>query len=143
LDKFEADCVITINTFPFTGTCKGDHIGAGATIVDTPGGGTALGTDSSNVPCILQTSSETLTTHDGSTITLKTDGITCDSVSAGRSIRPTGYQITGGTGRFAGATGAGSLVVSLAGATFNNSSHFLIHIDGNIQLPEDGDRDKD
>src|SRR6516165_8626558 len=71
LDKFEADCVITINTFPFTGTCKGDHIGAGATIVDTPGGGTALGTDSSNVPCILQTSSETLTTHDGSTITLK------------------------------------------------------------------------
>lgn len=110
------------------GTCTGDLIG-NAQIVDVATGGTALGTTNQNQFCYLDSSTDTLTTKDGSTLVLTTAGMTCYNADTGVNIRHNAYQITGGTGRFAGAGGAGNFVVSPS-----SSSSFAVHISGNIQL---------
>jgi hypothetical protein len=121
LHRFTVDCVLVGST----GSCRGD-IGT-ATISDTASSGATLGTDGQGDACKLDGSRETLTDPSGSSLTLKTSGTTCFSPSVAFNLRHNGYQITGGTGRFAAATGVGVFVVgpSVAGS-------YLVHIEGNI-----------
>lgn len=128
LRKFEADCT---NTTDNTWRCKGDVIGH-ATLMDvsaTAGERSSNGT--TGQLCAFEGSTELLTTKDGSTITMKTTGTTC--AGAGINIREGGYEITDGTGRFAGAQGTGFFVLSFPSK--------LIHIDGNILETEASDDD--
>jgi hypothetical protein len=121
LHRFTVDCVFVGST----GSCRGD-IGT-ATISDTAASGATLGADGQRDTCKLDGSTETLTDPSGSSLTLKTSGTTCFSPSVAFNLRDNAYQITGGTGRFAGATGVGHFVVgpSVSGA-------YVAHIDGNI-----------
>ena len=121
LNKLELDCILVSGT----GTCQGEPIGR-ATIADAAVGGDAYAGDGNSATLRGEFSLETLTTRDGSTLEIATDGFTVVSSSGpARNIRGTGYQITGGTGKFAGAEGAGQLTVAC-------NASCLVHIQGNI-----------
>jgi len=93
---------------------------------DGPGDVCALGIDGQGDACKLDGSTDTLTEPGGSSLTLKTSGTTCFSFPF--NLRDNGYQITGGTGRFAGATGAGNFVAAPNAA----GTLYVVHIDGTI-----------
>ena len=127
LKKLDIDCVIpgtAVSMGP--GTCTGDLVG-NAQIVDVATFGTALGNTDQGQVCFLEASTDTLTTNDGSTIVFTTTGMTC--FGGGINTRNNAYQITNGTGRFAGVGGAGTFVVAPSSA-----STFAVHISGNIQF---------
>ena len=132
LRKFEADCTRNSDG---TFRCKGDVIGH-ATLTDVSAslgaGVSGFNNGAAGQGCQFEGSTELLTTKDGSTITMKTTGTTCGGAGI-ESIREGGYEITNGTGRFAGAQGTGFFVIS---APSN-----LIHIDGNI-VSEESDDDR-
>lgn len=129
LQKFEADCT---HNSDGTFRCKGNVIGH-ATLKDVSAtGGTGSSNGTPGQICFFQGSTELLTTKDGSTITMETTGTTCGGAGI-ESIREGGYEITNGTGRFAGAQGTGFFVLS--------SPSKLIHIDGNILESEVSDDD--
>jgi hypothetical protein len=127
LKTINIECVLPGSLFTTgPGTCKGDLID-NAQIVDVATGGTTLGSTTPGNICYLDASTDTLTTTDGSTLVFTTVGTSC--YSGGINIRHNAYQITGGTGRFAGAGGAGNFVVATSSPTT-----FAIHINGNIQF---------
>lgn len=127
LRKFEADCTSNSDG---TFRCRGEIIGH-ATLTDASAsaGPDTFPNGAAGQTCEFEGSTELLTTKDGSTITMKTTGTTC--AGAGVNIREGGYEITDGTGRFAGAQGTGFFVLSFPSK--------LIHIDGNILVSEADD----
>jgi hypothetical protein len=118
------------------GTLRGNEIG-NATITDTGYAGSAVGS-TGNPPdsCFLGGGVATITTKDGSALTLARQGMLCNISGEGITGGVTAnhvYIITGGTGRFAGASGNGNYTFG-----FNNGV-LLLHIDGNIQAGADRD----
>ena len=139
LERFQADATAALNASDTgsTGTIKGNEIGT-ATIADQGYAQSFLGfTGNAGDACVLGGGVITITTQDGSTLNLVRSGIDCDISGPGLIGGNSGnhvYIITGGTGRFAGATGNGNYTFSV------NNRVVLIHIDGNIQVPGDRDR---
>jgi hypothetical protein len=138
LEKFQADgtAALSADRASLNGTIKGNEIGS-AMITDNGYGGSGLGsTGNSSDSCFLGGGVVTITTKDGSTLTLARQGTLCtisgDGITDGVTANHV-YIITGGTGRFAGASGNGNYTFGL------NNSVVLIHIDGNIQAPADRD----
>ena len=138
LEKFQADgtAAVSPDGNSSAGTMKGNEIGT-ATITDTGYAGSGLGS-TGNPPdfCSLGGGVVTITTKDGSTLNLARQGTLCTISGDGITDGVIGnevYLITGGTGRFAGATGGGNYTFSI------NNGVVRFHIDGNIQAP--GDRD--
>jgi hypothetical protein len=118
-----------------TGTINGNEIGS-ATIADNGYALSSLGaTGNGPDECFLGGGVITITTKSGSSLNLVRSGIDC--LISGTAIinGATGnhvYLITGGTGRFAGASGGGNYTFTV------NNNVILIHIDGNIQIAEGG-----
>lgn len=127
LKQFEVECQDPTIGGP-TYNCKGDMIGNGA-LTDAVAFGNSLGLDGAG-SCALDSGTDTIQTPDGSTLTLKSHGMICFETTAGFAVRHNAYLIEGGTGRFAGATGTGNIVVS----SENPIGLPMIHIDGNIHL---------
>jgi hypothetical protein len=138
LERFQADgtAALSASGTSATGTIKGNEIGS-ATITDNGYAGSFLGiTGNGPDGCVLGGGVITVTAADASTLNMARSGIDCDISGPGITGGNTGnhvYVITGGTGRFAGASGGGNYTFTL------NNGVLLIHIDGNIQAP--GDRD--
>jgi hypothetical protein len=138
LERFQADgtAVVNASDTAASGTIKGNEIGT-ATITDSGYGSSFLGfTGNGGDDCFLGGGVITITTADGSTLDMARSGINCDVSGSGITGGNTGnhtYLITGGTGRFAAATGNGNYTFGL------NNGVVLIHIDGNIQAPADRD----
>ncbi|MDE3153674.1 MAG: hypothetical protein KGN76_01155 [Acidobacteriota bacterium] len=110
-------------------TCRGDLVGK-ATLTDVNHFGDPLGADGSGGGCRLSSSTDTLTARDGSTLTFSTHGIVCFEATPGFAVRHNAYLIEGGTGRFAGAVGAGTFTVGS-----ENPAIASIHIAGTISVP--------
>ena len=81
--------------------------------------------------CAIATGTGGIAAADGSTINFATVGMLCNAANGGEgpgAVHYNGtYGITGGTGRFVGVLGGGSLT-----ATFNFNSPHFIKIDGTI-----------
>jgi hypothetical protein len=139
LERFHADGVgVLTSPTSLGGTIKGNEIGTAA-IADQGYGGSGLGS-TGNPPdsCLLGGGVITITAADGSTLNMARSGIDCDISGPGITGGNTGnhtYIITGGTGRFAGASGGGNYVFTI------NNGVVQFHIDGNIQAPGDHDHD--
>jgi len=138
LERFQADgtAAVSPDGASSTGTIKGNEIGT-ATVTDNGYSGSGLGS-TGNPPdfCFLGGGVAIITTQNGNTLSLARQGTLCTFSGDGITDGVTGnqvYLITGGTGRFAGATGGGNYTFSI------NNGVVRFHIDGNIQAP--GDRD--
>jgi hypothetical protein len=132
VERFQADgtAMVSADGNSSTGTVKGNEIG-NAMITDNGYAGSTVGL-TGNVPdaCFLGGGVATITTKDGSTLTLARNGTLCTLSGDGITNGVTGnqvYLITGGTGRFTGATGGGNYTFSI------NNGVVLVHVDGNIQ----------
>jgi hypothetical protein len=104
----------------FTGAGIATHGGA-ATVV----GDSCLHPDPANPAClIIDTDATTITAADGSTIRLASSGEDCLNRATGQITGSGTYSITGGTGRFDGAAGAGEvgLVAQLMQVTGSEGS---------------------
>jgi hypothetical protein len=140
LERFQADgtAALSASGTSLNGTIKGNEIGT-ATIADSGYAGSFLGiTGNGPDDCVLGGGVITITAADGSTLNLARSGVDCNISGPGLTGGNIGnhvYVITGGTGRFAKATGGGNYTFSI------NNGVALIHIDGNIQAP--GARDQD
>jgi hypothetical protein len=125
-----------------TGNVQGTHIGSGAyslTITtgnDNAGGGTNNATNASGGKCLPannNTLAGTVTAADGSTINFNTVGWLCEEGSSGSPDHYNGtYRITGGTGRFSGAMGGGSLVYTVDKQSLARPTY--MKIDGTINF---------
>lgn len=94
--------------------------------ISTPVTFSSNGSNGAGGVCAVVTGTGGIEAADGSTITWVTVGVLCNEASAISPVHYNAtYRITGGTGRFVGVAGGGSLT-----ATFN-SPHF-IKIDGTI-----------
>ena len=129
LKEFEVDCKFSLAN-PGPASCQGDLIGNAQLTETAFAFGTPLGPDGSGGGCFLASSTDVLTTSDGSTIILKTHGMICTEAVPGFAVRHNAYLIEGGTGRFRNATGTGNIVFS----SENPIGDPLVHIDGNINL---------
>jgi hypothetical protein len=133
LRKFQAEgtAVISSSGAGYTGTINGNEIGS-ATITDNSYALSSLGvTGNGPDDCSLGGGVVTITTGSGSNLNLVRSGIACTISGTGITDGATSntvYMITGGTGRFAGASGGGNFTVTI------NNGMGLIHIDGNIQI---------
>jgi len=127
-----------------TGSAQGTHIGAGAysmsltTGNDSSGGiGTNNATNSSGGKCLPANETSgttgTITAADGSTISFNTVGWLCEEGASGSDYHYNGtYRVTGGTGRFSGAVGGGSLVATFEKGGLTNNTY--TKIDGTINF---------
>jgi hypothetical protein len=133
LIKFQADGTAAISSSGagYTGTINGNEIGS-AKITDNSYALSSLGvTGNGPDDCFLGGGVITITTQSGSSLNLVRSGIVCAISGTGITNGDTSntvYMITGGTGRFAGASGGGNFTVTI------NNNIGLIHIDGNIQI---------
>lgn len=125
-------------TVSTAGTVRGEPFGTASFTTTYNTNAATAESNGTGGQCTRGTGPITLTTSDGSTLTLwqvVTDA--CAATAAG--IDPASqtlngaYIITGGTGRFQGATGTGNVVQGIYGQ-FAGSPAFL-HIDGNLQRP--------
>jgi hypothetical protein len=137
LERFQADGTATpLNSADSAGTIKGNEIGT-AMITDNGYAQSFLGfTGNGGDNCFLGGGVITITTKDGSTLNMARSGVDCNISGPGLNGGNTGnhvFIITGGTGRFAGATGSGNYTFAL------NNGVVLIHIDGNIKTTAAGD----
>jgi len=139
LERFQADGTASLSAdrLTLTGTLRGNEIGT-AYYTDTGYGGSALGSTGNPDFCFLTGGVATITTKDGSTLNFSRQGTLCtisgDGITDGVTANHV-YMVTGGTGRFVGASGNGNYTFGL------NNGVVLIHIDGNIQAPGDRERD--
>jgi hypothetical protein len=139
LEKFQANgtAALSASGASLNGTIRGNEIGT-ATIADNGYSGSFLGiTGNGPDGCVLGGGVITITAADGSTLNMARSGVDCNISGPGITDGNSGnhvYIITGGTGRFAKATGGGNYTFSI------NNGVALIHIDGNIQAT--GDRDQ-
>jgi len=79
--------------------------------------------------CVRGSGSIALTALDGSTLTMQQAGLSCNpGYDPKNLIDNAAYLIVGGTGRFSGATGAGSVVTGIM------NGQVWIHFDGDIVL---------
>jgi hypothetical protein len=138
LEKFQADGTGTLDAsgVSLTATIKGNEVGTAA-LSDSGFAESFLGfTGNGGDNCFLGGGNITVTAADGSVLNMSRSGIDCTVSGTGFTNAASGnhaYIISGGTGRFAGATGGGNYVFTI------NDGKVTIHIDGNIQAP--GDRD--
>ena len=129
------------------GSAQGTHIGSGAysltvtTGNDKAGGGTDNhATNASGGKCLPannNTGSGMITAADGSTINFNTVGWLCEEGGPGSSYHYNGtYRITGGTGRFSGAVGGGSLTytVEKSGLLSPTNGNSYMKVDGTINF---------
>ncbi|HYY68970.1 MAG TPA: hypothetical protein VE734_04510 [Terriglobales bacterium] len=125
------------------GSAQGTHIGSGAysltvtTGNDKAGGGTDNhATNASGGKCLPanNTGPGMITAADGSTINFNTVGWLCEEGSPGSSYHYNGtYRITGGTGRFSGAVGGGSLTYTVEKPGLLSGTSYM-KIDGTINF---------
>jgi hypothetical protein len=129
---------------PFTATLAGNVAMTSQTSVSFNGAGTAThmgritnvgsvvitGTDPSCPNSLANVNTETLTTQAGDTLTIVSQDVACPTGPG--IVRGIGqWRVTGGTGRFVGATGQGT---SGGGADFNAGT-FTMNLNGTIALP--------
>ncbi len=119
-----------------SGTLRGDPIGF-AEYTSVYSTDAIAETNGTGGICTRGTGPVVITTADGSTLDLRQVAFGC-ATSAPQN--PNNWQtsngtylVTGGTGRFQGATGAGTIVLGIYGN--NAGSPAFVHIDGNIRLP--------
>ncbi len=123
-----------LNTMFSQGSAHGTYLGHGATsgsfALTGPISACAGGTDPHNTQ-----GSNTFTASDGATITVSTSGNTCQSGPTTFAGTAT-YTITGGTGRFVGATGRGTVVThtTLPDGVTNPGTTTYVD-DGTIRFP--------
>jgi len=128
-----------------TGSAQGTHIGAGGyTLTLTAGSDNGGPTDPSNHAanpsggkCLPANGINGLTNNiaaaDGSTINFNTVGWLCEEGASGSDYHYNGtYRITGGTGRFSGAVGGGSLVATFEKGGLPNNTY--MKVDGTINF---------
>jgi hypothetical protein len=138
LDRFQADGIATLNISQtgYSGTIKGNQIGI-AKLTDDGYAHSSVGfTGNGGDDCFLGGGVITITTADGSSLDMARSGLDCNISGSGLNGGNSGnhvYIITGGTGRFAGASGTGNYVFGM------NNGIVLVHIDGNIELTADRD----
>jgi hypothetical protein len=89
-----------------------------------------LGPDSSCPNGIANVNTETLTTSDGDALTISSTDVACP-VGPGQFHGTGQWHVTGGTGRFSGATGSGS---ADGGADFNAGT-FTLTLTGTLTRP--------
>ena len=134
LNKFENDGVGSLvlpDTATQTAALQGDA-GYNASISFTAANQTTPPVTGPNFVCLFKAGSAKITSDDG-TITMAIAGSGCANVANQESIQFS-YVVTGGTNKFAGAKGTGSLTWGITNAGVAGSP-YLIHIDGNIQTP--------
>jgi hypothetical protein len=132
LIKFQAEGTAAVSApCCVIGTINGNEIGA-AKITDSGYALSSLGvTGNGPDDCFLGGGVITITAQSGGSLNLVRSGIDCNISGTGITGGNTGnhvYMITGGTGRFAGASGGGNYTFTL------NNNVVLIHINGNIQI---------
>jgi len=130
VEKFELNGVLPTGAPDILGVTlpvKGSHVGNGSTLTFSVVNGTVI------APCSTKYGSGVINTPDakGSSISFAVSGIGCsDGVNAMSTLS---YVITGGTGRYVGAVGAGSFSYGEATGTAPGSS--ALAMDGNLQRP--------
>jgi hypothetical protein len=115
------------DTVSFVGSGSATQMGH----ITTQGHVALIGPDGSCAGGIANVNSETLTDNDGDTLTVTSQDVSCP-IGTGRYHGTGGWSVTGGTGRFANATGTGSL----DGYADFNSGTFTISLTGAL-LPSD------
>ena len=129
----------TALTFPpgtctFSGSAIGTHIGSGtySVIVNIDPTAFPNGVGSGGFCFFASGFAQTVTAANGDTIIFNTLGLLCTEGGLGSAVQYNGtYRITGGSGRFSGAGGGGSLTAILAP---NLSVSSFIKIDGTINF---------
>jgi hypothetical protein len=113
-------------TVSFNGSGNATHMGR----ITNVGTIDLTGPDGSCSGGIANVNTETLTDNHGDTLTIVSQDVSCPTGSG--QFQGTGqWTVTGGTGRFAGATGQGS---ADGGADFNAGT-FTMSLDGTVTLP--------
>ena len=127
-------------TCTISGKATGDHIGKGTYDVSSTLG-TILGPNGAGGVCALSAGTGMVTAADGSIVTFNVTGLQCQEGTS--ATPPAGsfdgaYRITGGTGRFSGAAGGGSLTATFSnsapGGVFAPNGVSFIKIDGAINF---------
>jgi len=117
-----------------TFTVKGQDVGRG-TLTFMATNGTVIGSNAVGSACLVESGSAMLTASDSSTISMSHLGMSCGDNVSNFVTWNTTYFITGGTGRYSGATGVGNLVVSDSGPGFCcGTGAVLVHVDGNANI---------
>lgn len=136
LEKFEVQGVLPTGAPDILGVTlpvKGSHVGSGATLTFSVVNDTIWPATTAGAQCSTKYGSGVITIPDSqtSTISFAVSGIGCsDGVNAMSTLS---YVITAGTGRFAGAVGAGSFSYGEATGTTPGSS--ALSMEGNIERP--------
>lgn len=116
----------------------GEDVGHGTAVFTATNAQFLGGNGAGSGSCSLENGSLVLTLDDpGSTITMHHLGIACSDNNLSFVTWNLTYFITGGTGRFAGATGTGNLVVGM-GPGVQGSIPALLHVDGNAKVTDAG-----
>ena len=123
-----------------SGIVLGTHIGSGtyALSVTTGNDGSAnSATNASGGKCLPANETSgttgTIAAADGSTISFNTVGWLCEEGASGSDYHYNGtYRVTGGTGRFSGAVGGGSLAATFEKGGLTNNTY--TKIDGTINF---------
>jgi hypothetical protein len=137
LERFELNGVLPTGAPDILGVTlpvKGSHVGNGSTLTFSVVNDTVWpASPTGPAQCSTKYGSGVINTPDAkaSSISFAVSGIGCsDGVNAMSTLS---YVITGGTGRYAGAVGAGSFSYGEATGTAPGSS--ALAMDGNIQRP--------
>ncbi len=112
-------------TISFTGSGTATHMGR----VTNAGSIVVTGSDPSCPNAIANVNTETLTTFAGDTLTIVSQDVACPTGPG--TVHGTGqWYVSGGTGRFAGATGVGT---ADGGADFNAGT-FTMNLTGTLAI---------
>ncbi len=136
VEKFELHGVLPTGAPDILGVTlpvKGSHVGSGSTLSFSVVNGTVWSAMVGSALCSTKYGSGVINTPDAknSSISFAVSGIGCsDGVNAMSTLS---YVITGGTGRYTGAVGAGSFSYGEATGTAPGSS--ALAMDGNLQRP--------
>jgi hypothetical protein len=136
VERFELHGVLATGAPDILGVTlpvKGSHVGSGSTLTFSVVNGAVWTATPGGALCSTKYGSGVVNTPDAksSSISFAVSGIGCsDGVNAMSTLS---YVITGGTGRYAGAVGAGSFSYGEATGTAPGSS--ALAMDGNIQRP--------
>jgi hypothetical protein len=141
LTHFSADGSGTGTTSTASGSVTGSFGGQTGTAAFSVSAVSASDSYTSNGQggfCDRITGSITLTTADGSTLTMQHGGISCNT-GVGQSspaIDQSVYIVTSGTGKFANASGTGTFSLGWYNSPqhFNDPALVLVHFDGNLMI---------
>jgi hypothetical protein len=122
-----------------SGSALGTHVGNSSWTLSLTAGPFLLAPNSSGGNCFIANGTGGVTAANGDVISYNTVGTLCEEAAAGSPYHYNGtFRVTGGTGRFSSAVGAGNVVTTnpgggggVAPAIVSSGSTF-IHIDGTI-----------